>query len=68
MSREGVLPLGGAGFIGNALPECGTVVHLASATTPGSSASHPDRELPNLALALHLLELMQSQPEWLRQA
>jgi UDP-glucose 4-epimerase len=89
MSRESVLLLGGAGFIGSALakrlehekrttyilgrhnaeqlekllPQCGTVVHLASATTPGLSASQPSLELDNLALTLRLLELMQSQPE-----
>lgn len=89
MSREGVLLLGGAGFIGralakrleqekisahilgrhdaerleNVLPQCGTVIHLASATTPGSSATHPSLELGNLALTLRLLELMQTQPD-----
>lgn len=89
MSREGVLLLGGAGFIGSALakrleqekiathilgrhdaeqlekllPQCSTVIHLASATTPGSSATHPDLELGNIALTLRLLELMHSQPE-----
>ncbi|MBZ0096588.1 MAG: NAD-dependent epimerase/dehydratase family protein [Sulfuricella sp.] len=89
MSREDVLLLGGAGFIGsalarrleqekrtahilgrhdaerleNVLPQCGTVIHLASATTPGSSATHPSLELGNLALTLRLLELMQNQPE-----
>lgn len=89
MSREGVLLLGGAGFIGsalskrleregiavhihgrhdakrlkNVLPQCGTVIHLASSTTPGSSATHPDLELGNLALTLRLLDLMQRQPE-----
>lgn len=89
MSRDNVLLLGGAGFIGSALarrleqeritahilgrhdagqmekllPQCGTVIHLASATTPGSSASHPSQELGNFALTLHLLELMQGQPE-----
>lgn len=89
MSREGVLLLGGTGFIGSALttrlkregiathilghhdtarlekllPQCGTVIHLASATTPGSSASHPELELGNLALTLRLLELMWNQPE-----
>lgn len=45
------------------LPLCGTVIHLASATTPGSSASHPELELDNLTLTLRLLELMQKQPE-----
>ncbi len=89
MNRDGVLLLGGNGFIGSALagrlkekkatvrivgrnngdllekalPECGTVVHLASATTPGSSARHPDLERGNLALTLRLLELLQNQPE-----
>lgn len=89
MSRESVLLLGGAGFIGSALakrleqekiavhilgrqdeerlavvlPQCGTVIHLASATTPGSSAGHPDLELGNLSFTLRLLELMQNQPE-----
>jgi len=89
VSREGVLLLGGTGFIGSALaarleregitahifgrhnaeqlekilPQCGTVIHLASATIPGSSATNPSLELDNLALTLRLLELMQSQPE-----
>jgi UDP-glucose 4-epimerase len=88
MKREGVLLLGGAGFIGSALtkrlqlekrpvfvvrrhdnaqleqmlPECGTVVHLASSTTPGSSATRPSLELDDISLTLHLLELLQKQP------
>ena len=45
------------------LPQCGTVIHLASATTPGSSATHPSLELGNLALTMRLLELLQGQPE-----
>lgn len=45
------------------LPQCGTVIHLASATTPGSSASHPHLELANLALTLRLLDLLQPQPQ-----
>ena len=45
------------------LPQCGTVIHLASATTPGSSASHPHLELANLALTLRLLDLLQTQPQ-----
>lgn len=87
MSRDGVLLLGGGGFIGSALAkrlklestpvhivghddgerleqillQCGTVVHLASSTTPGSSARHPSLELDNLALTLRLLELIQNQ-------
>lgn len=47
----------------NVLPLCDTVIHLASATTPGSSAAHPSQELGNLALTLRLLELLQGQPE-----
>ncbi|MFA5241345.1 MAG: NAD-dependent epimerase/dehydratase family protein [Sulfuricella sp.] len=43
------------------LPKCGTVIHLASSTTPGSSATHPSLEQGNLALTLRLLELMQTQ-------
>ena len=45
------------------LPLCGTVVHLASATTPGSSATQPSLELDNLALTLRLLEALRHQPE-----
>lgn len=45
------------------LPHCGTVVHLASATTPGSSSGHPSLELDNLAPTLQLLEAMQAYPE-----
>lgn len=45
------------------LPQCGTVVHMASATTPGSSATHPSLELGNLALTLRLLEALQTYPE-----
>lgn len=89
MSREGVLLLGGHGFIGSALakrlqhegapvhvvgrsnpdslgqllPQCSTVVHLASGTTPGSSARQPQLEQGNLALTLHLLNLLQKQPK-----
>ena len=89
MSRDGVLLLGGRGFIGSALAsrlkqenipvhivgrndddqlepllaQCGTVLHLASASTPLSSATNPSLELGNLALTLRLLELMQTHPE-----
>lgn len=45
------------------LPQCGTVVHLASATTPGSSAQQSNLELSNLELTLRLLDLMQAHPE-----
>ncbi|WP_427914253.1 NAD-dependent epimerase/dehydratase family protein [Ramlibacter sp. MMS24-I3-19] len=89
MSRDGVLLLGGAGFIGSALasrlarddvpvhvvgrhevdrlvtvlPLCHTVIHLASATTPGSSATRPNLELDNLALTLRLLESLKEFPD-----
>lgn len=89
MNHDGVLLLGGTGFIGGALakrlqqdkirthilgrhdvgrleqvlPQCGTVIHLACATTPGSSATEPDMEKGNLALTLRLLEAMRTQPE-----
>lgn len=45
------------------LPRCVTVVHLASATMPGSSAGHPGLEQANIGLTLRLLELLQSQPD-----
>ncbi len=88
MNEDGVLLLGGGGFIGSALarrlqdctpvhivgrhngdslaallPQCSTVVYLASSTTPGSSAVHPGLELNNIALTLRLLELLQDQPQ-----
>jgi UDP-glucose 4-epimerase len=44
------------------LPLCGTVVHLACATTPTSSASHPDLERDNIGLTSRLLALLQQQP------
>ncbi len=50
-------------LLGKLLPHCGTVIHLASATTPGNSADHPARELENLAPSLRLLEALQSHPE-----
>lgn len=46
-----------------ALPQCGTVVHLASATAPGSAATYSGLDFCNLALNLRLLELLQRQPE-----
>lgn len=89
MSRDGILLLGGAGFIGSALarrfelqgvtvhiigrqdverledvlPLCRTVVHLASGSTPGSSAVHPGLELDNLAFTARLLKSIQAWPE-----
>lgn len=49
--------------IAKLLPLCSTVVHLASGTTPGSSANHPHLELANLSLTLSLLEMLQQQPQ-----
>jgi UDP-glucose 4-epimerase len=86
--HDGVLLLGGTGFIGSALARslqgqerpvhilgrkdahqlkplltyCDTVIHLASTSTPGSSAARPSLELDNLDFTLHLLELLQKQP------
>ncbi len=45
------------------LPRCGTVVHLACATTPGSSAGHPELESENLALTSRLFALLHEQPQ-----
>jgi UDP-glucose 4-epimerase len=45
------------------LPQCGTVVHLASTTTPGFSAKQPSLELANLGLTLHLIDLRQTYPQ-----
>jgi UDP-glucose 4-epimerase len=46
-----------------ALPRCGTVIHLACGTTPGSSANQPGIEQSNVALTVHLLKLLEQQPE-----
>lgn len=43
------------------LPQCDTVVHLASSTTPGSSANKPSDELDNLRPTLHLLDRLHNQ-------
>lgn len=45
------------------LPGCGTVVHLASETTPGISARHPLLEAGNLLPTLTLLEVLQDFPD-----
>jgi UDP-glucose 4-epimerase len=89
VSRDGVLLLGGTGFIGSALaarllregvpvrvvsrvnlqhlPQwltgCSTVIHLASATTPGSSSALPALEQANLDLTRHLVHCLQAHPE-----
>lgn len=45
------------------LPKCGTVVHLASSTSPGSSACKPSDELDNLRPTLNLLERLHGQKD-----
>lgn len=45
------------------LTNCGTVVHLASTTTPGVSARQPMLEGANLVPTLALLDVLQSFPE-----
>lgn len=45
------------------LANCGTVVHLASTTTPGVSGRRPMLEVENLAPTLALLEILQDFPE-----
>lgn len=45
------------------LPSCSTVVHLASATTPGLSSEQPALEQSNLDLTRHLVECLRAQPE-----
>lgn len=89
MKQDGILLLGGTGFIGGALamrlrregvpvrivgrddiqylPQwlmgCSTVVHLASATTPGSSAAQPALEQVNLDLTRYLVQCLDAHPE-----
>jgi UDP-glucose 4-epimerase len=45
------------------LSHCGTVVHLASGTTPGSSAQMPELEQANLLLTRQLVNALQTQPD-----
>jgi UDP-glucose 4-epimerase len=49
--------------LGVLLPLCGTVVHLASSTTPGTSAMNPELEIENLQLTLRFLDLLRKQPD-----
>lgn len=52
-----------AELVGELLQRCGTVVHLASTTTPGASAKSPALEAEeNLLPALRFLEALQSHP------
>jgi len=54
--------LGDPVFLDPLAAHCGTVIHLASATTPGASSRQPGKELENLAPTLRLLETMQQWP------
>jgi UDP-glucose 4-epimerase len=45
------------------LPKCSTVIHLASATTPGSSSAQPSLEQANLDLTRHLVQCLQGHPD-----
>lgn len=48
------------GLLEELLPECGTLIHLASATTPGDSADHPLQEATaNIGPSLRLLEVLE---------
>jgi UDP-glucose 4-epimerase len=43
------------------LPDCGTIIHLASSTNPGNSARHPALEAKlNIAPTLNFLEVLQN--------
>jgi UDP-glucose 4-epimerase len=89
VSRDGVLLLGGTGFIGTALATrlqregipvrvigregassfshfltgCRTLIHMASATTPGSSSREPDLEQANLDLTQNLVQCLRGHPK-----
>ncbi|NVO04860.1 MAG: NAD-dependent epimerase/dehydratase family protein [Rhodoferax sp.] len=45
------------------LEQAGTLVHLASSTTPGASASQPERELGNIELSMRLTDKLQKHPD-----
>jgi UDP-glucose 4-epimerase len=45
------------------LPNCSAVIHLASATTPGTSSTHPALEQANLDLTRLLVQCLQRQPD-----
>lgn len=51
------------GRLQQVLPSCSTVVHLASATTPGLSSERPALEQSNIDLTRHLVECLKAQPE-----
>jgi UDP-glucose 4-epimerase len=45
------------------LPNCSTVIHLASATTPGASSAQPELEQANLEMTHHLVQCLQKQAD-----
>ena len=47
----------------NVLRTCGTVVHLASTTTPGTSFGQPALEQSNIHLTRQLVECLKGQPQ-----
>ena len=48
-------------IIERVLPECQTIIHLASSTTPGSSSRQPSLEADkNITPTLHFLDILQS--------
>lgn len=51
--------IGDADFLASLLSNCDTIVHLASVTTPSSSASSPLMEVANIETTLRLLESAQ---------
>ena len=50
-------------LLAHLLPICSTVIHLASATTPGSSSAQPSLEQANLDLTCHLVQCLQGHPD-----
>jgi len=50
--------LSDAALLNKLRPECATVIHLATVSTPGASAGRPTLELENLLPALRMLEAM----------
>nr|WP_241687849.1 NAD-dependent epimerase/dehydratase family protein [Janthinobacterium sp. 17J80-10] len=55
--------LGNRALLEELLPLCDKVVHLASATKPGTSGRHPALEIENLTSTLQLLEVLENWPD-----
>ncbi len=49
-------------LLGEILPQCRAVIHLASTTTPAKSAQHPTLEIENIEASLRLLEYLRRAP------